>query len=330
MLPEKKSHPKEKASLHPRNKHRERYNFKLLLEVCPGLAPFVTLNIYQDETIDFANPQAVKMLNLALLKQYYGIDYWDIPPGYLCPPIPGRADYIHHIADVLSASNGGKIPTGENIKCLDIGVGANCIYPILGNKIYGWSFIGSDTDPVALESANKIIDANPGLKEAVVCRLQPNPKAIFEGIIQPGELFDLTLCNPPFHASPEAAREGSVRKLKNLTGKKIKRPILNFGGQQGELSYEGGEAAFLENMIRESLKFADSCFWFSSLVSKQSTLKRVQAGLKNAGAHAVRVIPMGQGNKTSRLVAWTFISRKKQVVWKMARWQALTSAGTSI
>lgn len=321
MLPLKKTPPGEKARLHPRNIHRERYDFKQLLEICPELEPFVTLNIHQAETIDFANPQAVKLLNRALLMQHYGIEYWDIPAGYLCPPIPGRADYIHHIADQLAASNGGKMPPGNTIKCLDVGVGANCIYPILGNKIYGWSFIGSDIDPVAIESANKIIAANAGLADAVECRLQPNPKAIFEGIIQPDEFIDLTLCNPPFHASPEAAQEGSLRKVKNLTGKKIKKPIRNFGGKQGELWCDGGEAGFLENMIAESQQFATSCFWFSSLVSKQSNLKRAQAALEKVGALAVRVIPMGQGNKTSRILAWTFLSKKKQVVWKMARWK---------
>ncbi len=308
--------------MHLRNKHRERYDFKVLLEICPELAPFVTVNIHKDQTIDFANPEAVKMLNRALLMQHYGIEYWDIPPGYLCPPIPGRADYIHHIADLLSASNGSKMPPGNQITCLDVGLGANCVYPIIGNKTYGWSFVGSDIDPLALESANKIIAANPGLAANVSCRLQTNPKDIFEGIIQADEFFDLTICNPPFHDSLEAATAGSLRKVKNLTLKKIKKPVLNFGGHASELCYEGGENGFLENMIQQSQQFATSCFWFSTLVSKQSKLKRVYALLETAGALAVRTIPMGQGNKTSRIVAWTFLTKKKQQVWKGARWEA--------
>lgn len=324
MLTLKKAPPPVKTTLHPRNQHRNRYDFRVLLEACPDLAPFVTLNIHQDQTIDFANPQAVKLLNKALLKQYYGIDYWDIPPGYLCPPVPGRADYIHHIADLLSASNGGKMPPGKQICCLDIGVGANCIYPIIGNKTYGWSFIGSDIDPVSLESANKIIAADPSLAEAVACRLQPNPGDMFNGIIQAGEVFDLSICNPPFHASQEAAEAGTLRKLNNLNDKKITRPVRNFGGQNGELWCPGGEAGFLENMIQQSREFATSIFWFSTLVSKQSNLKRVHGALDKAGAAAVRTIPMGQGNKTSRIVAWTFLTKKKQKVWKEARWASST------
>ena len=62
----KKVHPVEKTVLHSRNKHRERYDFKQLMITCPELAKYVKLNEYGDESIDFANPKAVKWLNKAL------------------------------------------------------------------------------------------------------------------------------------------------------------------------------------------------------------------------------------------------------------------------
>ena len=212
----KKTHPKEKSKLHPRNKHRERYNFKQLIGSFPELAQFVSLNEYKDESIDFFNPEAVKALNTALLKHFYKIDFWDVPQDYLCPPIPGRADYIHHIADLLADSNNGIIPKGDKIKCLDIGVGASCIYPIIGNREYGWSFIGSDTDPIAIKSANTIINANPILKGKIELRLQDNNRDIFKGIIKEDERIDLSICNPPFHSSLKDAQAGTIRKLSNL------------------------------------------------------------------------------------------------------------------
>ena len=144
-LQQKKEHPKVKPGLHPRNRHLSRYDFRELVGTFPELTPFVRLNEYQDESIDFSNPNAVMMLNKALLKHYYNIDHWDLPPGYLCPPVPGRADYIHHIADLLGSCNSKIIPVDVKIKCLDIGVGANCIYPIIGNKEYEWSFVGADS-----------------------------------------------------------------------------------------------------------------------------------------------------------------------------------------
>jgi len=309
MQRKKKEHPKEKFRLHPRNKHRERYDFKELIASCPDLAQFVTLNIYNDESIDFFNPEAVRMLNTALLKHFYGIDNWNIPPDYLCPPIPGRADYIHYMADLLRAGNYGKIPEGSKVKCLDIGVGANCVYPIIGNKEYGWSFVGTDIDPVAIESANKTIDSNPSLKGNIELRFQNNPKDIFYGIIQPDEFFDLSVCNPPFHASPEEAQAVAMRKLTNLKGEKPAKPVLNFGGQSSELWCEGGEDRFIQEMIRESIRFSKSCFWFSSIISKQSHLKNAHKLLKEANAVRIETIPMGQGNKSSRILAWSFINK---------------------
>lgn len=316
----KRVHPKIKSGLHPRNRHRDRYDFKQLTASCPELGQFVKVNAFDDESIDFFNPEAVKMLNKALLTHFYGIENWNIPPGYLCPPIPGRADYIHHIADLLGSSNHGKIPSGEQVRCLDIGVGANCIYPIIGNREYGWSFIGADIDLVSIESAHKILDLNPVLRGKIELRLQPSRKDIFRGIIQKDESFDLTICNPPFHTSQAAARSGTLRKLNHLNPGKFGKPVLNFGGQNNELWCEGGEEQFIHDMIRQSKQFATSCFWFSTLISKESNLKSVYEDLKRAEAVEVKTIPMGQGNKISRIVAWTFLTAEQQTEWVKLRW----------
>jgi 23S rRNA (adenine1618-N6)-methyltransferase len=318
---QKKKHLKKKSRLHHRNKHRERYNFDVLTKACPDLIPFVTKNIHKDLSIDFSNPKAVKMLNKALLKQYYQIDYWEIPQNYLCPPIPGRADYIHYIAELLGAYNYGKIPQGEQIKCLDIGVGANCVYPIIGVQEYGWSFIGADIDPIAITNANKIIDTNSTLQKKVEIRLQNDARDFFYGIIARDELIDLSICNPPFNASQAEANANNLRKLSNLKGEKVTKPKLNFGGQNNELWYKGGEERFVRNMIRQSKKYSKSCFLFSSLISKQSTLKSAYKVLESSEALEVKTIPMGQGNKTSRLLVWTFLTKEEQKQWKNNRWK---------
>ncbi len=321
MLPKKKEHPKEKSKLHPRNKHRERYDFKQLIESCADLAPFVKLNLYNDESIDFANPEAVKMLNKALLKHYYNIENWNIPANYLCPPIPGRADYIHYMADLVCGSNYGNMPAGEKIKCLDVGVGANCVYPIIGMKEYGWSFVGSDIDTIAIESANIIIESNSFLKDKIEISLQNNPKDIFYGIIQKEELFDLTICNPPFNKSAEESKQGTLRKLNNLNDSEITKPILNFGGKSNELWCKGGELKFVKNMVYQSKQFATSCFWFSTIISKQSHLSSVYEVLKKMEATEVKTISMGQGNKSSRIVAWTFFMPEQKKQWVNTRWK---------
>ncbi len=294
----------EKSGLHPRNQHRGQYNFDQLLETSPELAHFVKLNAYHNASIDFANPQAVKALNRALRLQFYGIHDWDIPAGYLCPPIPGRADYLHHVADLLAL--GGNIPTGEQVRALDVGVGANVIYPLIGQRMYGWRFVGSDIDATALANARRIVKSN-ALDAVIELRLQVSPVHIFKGIIGEGETFDLSLCNPPFHASIDEASAGSRRKWHNLGRGGAVAPRLNFGGQGAELYCEGGEQVFIRRMIQESVQFAPQCRWFTTLVSKAASLPCIYRALKQAGVADMKTIDMTQGQKRSRIVAWTFV-----------------------
>ncbi len=305
-----------KDNLHPRNLHRERYDFPKLIASSSELAAFVALNEYGNESINFADPAAVKALNHALLLHHYNIKNWDLPAQYLCPPIPGRADYVHYLADLLSESNGGEIPRGKTVHVLDIGVGANCIYPLIGHAAYDWQFVGTDIDATALHNAQQILDANQ-LNEAIELRLQKSPTEIFSGVTYADEFFDLTLCNPPFHASLAEARHGSQRKWKNL-GKendKRKNPVLNFGGQSLELCCEGGEEAFVNRMIEESESGKNNCLWFTTMISKSATLPHVYRTLKYSGAKENRTIEMSQGQKKSRILAWTFKDKQEQRDW---------------
>lgn len=304
MSENKKKNPEEKSMLHVRNKHRNSYNFKELIVSNPQLKPFVFMNEYKNYTVDFFNPNAVKALNKALLIHSYDIHNWRIPKGFLCSPIPGRADYIHYVADLLAENNAGVIPKGSEVKCLDIGVGANCVYPIIGHQEYGWSFVGADIEALSLASAENILNMNPTLKPAVELRLQANPKDIFRGIIKEDERFDVTICNPPFHASEAEAASATKRKLKNLKSKGAE--TLNFGGQHNELWCEGGEERFIKNMIRQSKHHEKSSLWFTSLVSKKENIRPLKVLLKKLEATNVKVISMGQGAKVSRILAWSF------------------------
>ena len=312
---------KAKSRLHSRNRNKERYDLNALLESTVELKKYLKPNRYGEDSLDFANPRAVKLLNKALLHHYYGIENWDFPDTNLCPPIPGRADYLHHAADLLSGSNYGKIPKGDGIVCLDIGVGASCIYPIIGVTEYDWGFIGSDINSESLSLAQKIIDSNPSLKSRISLKHQDNPKSMFKGILDDSIKIDLSICNPPFHSSMEAAQEGTRRKVRNLSGKNQKEPILNFAGQTNELIYEGGEYSFIYNMVLESEEFSKKCLWFSTLVSKQSHLKGIYKLLDVLEVKEVKTIPMGTGNKASRIVAWSFFSKEEQFSWAKKRWK---------
>lgn len=308
-----------KSRLHKRNKNRDRYDLKELVKNVPELKEFIVPNKLGEDSVDFSKPEAVKLLNKAILFGNYGIKFWEFPDKNLTPPIPGRADYIHYMADLLSENNFGKVP--EKITCVDIGVGASCIYPIIGVAEYGWNFIASDVDEESIKSAEDIVKKNPSLKNKVQFKLQRSSSDIFYGILRKDEKVDLTICNPPFHSSIEDAQKGSLRKERNLSGKSIKNPTLNFAGNVNELVYPGGEYKFIHKMIRESEKFYKNCMWFSTIVSKQSNLKGIYKTLRKFGANDVRTIPLGTGNKSSRIVAWSFLSKEEQKEWREKRWK---------
>lgn len=312
-----------------RQQRKVAYDFKILMAVEPTLKPFVVINPYGNESIDFANPAAVKALNKALLKHQYKIEHWDIPNGYLCPPIPGRAAYIRRVAEILQipiasvaveyaeyrdSANSTKatpklfrpIPKGKSVKILDIGTGANMIYPIIGHQEYGWQFVATDIDEVALASAEQIIDSNPALKGNVICRFQSNPNHFFGNVIDKGDYFHITMCNPPFHTSLEEAAKGTRRKLNNLNKSKAKntKATTNFGGQSNELWCEGGELAFITKMVNESVHFKKQCLWFSTMISKQDNTGKIIRHLKKLRPVDLKVMDMEIGNKMSRALFW--------------------------
>ena len=287
------------GTLHKNNLHNNKYDFAKLSKVHPQLESHITTNINGEPTINFFNPDSVKELNRALLMLHYNINYWDIPTGALCPPIPSRADYIHHLSDLIGKTN-------KQIRCLDIGIGASCIYPIIGVDSYNWEFVGSDIDLQSINNAKEIIERNPRLKAMVELRLQDDKTKIFNGIIKPTEHFNATICNPPFHSSAQNATKASLRKLRNLTGKNVKQVSLNFGGNANELWCDGGELKFVKSMIIESSQYKQNCDWFTTLVSNGDNLAPLYRCLESRNTKEVRTIDMQLGNKVSRILAWRY------------------------
>ncbi|EPJ55999.1 MAG: hypothetical protein OFPI_01500 [Osedax symbiont Rs2] len=314
-----------KTNLHPLNLHNKRYDFPALIQTHPELNQYL-LNRHDQLTIDFADSNAVKSLNCALLKKYYRIDFWDIPKGYLCPAIPGRVDYIHYLAELLENNcTVGKVSAAK-VQVLDIGTGASCIYPILGQRVYNWRFIASDIDAVSVASSKQIINANKGLSSKIKVLLQPDKDSFFSNIIQPGQRLDLTICNPPFHRSLQQALAGNSRKRENLAKKSTSKTqqldrqkklaaTLNFGGQKAELFCSGGELQFIKNMIKESVDYSQQVLFFSTLVSKKDHLAEIKLALKNAKVAQFEIIKMAQGQKISRFIAWSYLNKSQQQLW---------------
>ncbi|MBD1556776.1 23S rRNA (adenine(1618)-N(6))-methyltransferase RlmF [Vibrio sp. S9_S30] len=306
------------GALHKRNSHKGKYHFSALVKTLPELQAYVIKNIKGDLSIDFSDDKAVIMLNRALLAHHYSVTNWSIPEGFLCPPLPGRADYLHHIADLFV----GKTP-GYAITGLDIGTGANAVYPIVAISHYKWTMYASDIDPISVANVQKIAESNAILKGKLAVKLQKDPKKYFENILDAKARVDFTMCNPPFHKSMEDANKGTQRKLKNLAENRKKRGVikadpqskLNFGGQKAELWCPGGEVSFIKNMAYESKKFARQCLWFTTLVSNKDNVRPLRKTLEKLGAYEVRIIEMTHGQKITRFVAWTYHTEQQQASW---------------
>ncbi len=329
------------SRLHCRNKHQGAYDFDALIKAHPPLLQYVIdsplANGVRAKTIDFASSTAVKVLNQALMSMFYGVAFWDFPDNYLCPPIPGRADYIHNIADYLAKYNDNSVPKGKRVRLLDVGTGANCIYPILGTCEYDWQFVASDIDPISVETARTIVKYNKKLNTKIDCRLQTSAKHYFSNIVKSNEQFDFTLCNPPFHRSLDEAMKGNERKRNNLKLNRSKRnaskhmpkqgideakpsTALNFAGQKAELWCDGGELKFITGLIYESKHYATQIMCFSSFVSKSSHLNALKAQLTKVGAKSVDVLEMRQGQKVSRTLVWSFLDEAEKQAWASQKW----------
>ncbi|MCF6224538.1 MAG: 23S rRNA (adenine(1618)-N(6))-methyltransferase RlmF [Flavobacteriaceae bacterium] len=284
------------------------YNFTTLSKAYPALKPYVFTNKFNIESIDFSNAAAVKALNKAILISDYQINYWEFPDENLCPPIPGRAAYIKLVADLLNNSISKK-----NKTILDIGTGATCIYPILGNALYQWKFIATDVDQKSLNNAQIIIDKNK-LNKQIELRLQSSSFNIFKNIILENDKFSATICNPPFYSSQEDADKENRRKHKGLS---LDNEVAtrNFSGTSNELWIQGGEISFIKKYVKESFLFKNQCFWFTILVSKKENIRTAKVALKKLNATDIKTIPMDHGNKKSRIIAWTFLSAEEQKQW---------------
>lgn len=279
--------------MHPKNPFKKEYDLDELIKHNAELDNFVFVNNFGNLTIPFANKQAVKALNSALLKSNYGIE-WDIPKYNLCPPVPGRLDYLLHVSDLVNK---------ENVKLLDIGTGANLIYPILGTCHFKWKCTASEIEYASLKNAQIIIDNNDELK-GIELRKQTVTNNILVNIIKEDDNFDVVVCNPPFFKNEMDAYDKNQRKVKNL--KLEEDETLNFGGLSNELWYKGGEEAFVIKMAIESVKFKSQVKWFTSLVSQKYNLKPILRVLNKIQPVELKVVEMGLGNKQSRFVAWRF------------------------
>lgn len=281
--------------MHPNNPFQNDYDLDKLCFANHKLQKHVFTNEFGNKTLNFGHKKSVKELNRALLKHNYLLNFWDIPENNLCPPIPGRLDYLLQVNDLLNNK--------KDIHLLDIGTGANLIYPILGTCHFNWKCTASEVDKDSIKNAQLIINNNNQLSNIEI-KPQQFKNSILENIITKDDFFDVVVCNPPFFKNAQDAAKKNERKVKNL--KLNEKDKLNFGGVSNELWYKGGEEAFIKKMIHESTLFKKQVTWFTSLVSQKENLKNIKRAINKTKPIDVKVIELELGNKKSRIVAWKY------------------------
>ena len=158
--------------MHPRNPYQATPpDFAALARFDPEFAKHVRPGVRGASQIDWSSPEALVALTRTLLWQDFGLR-WQLPEGRLCPTVPSRLNYLLWLQDVLAQGRpgppgGGKgglgagrprpraklADAGPPALCVDIGTGASAIYALLGSAALGWSFIATEIDPSAADSA---------------------------------------------------------------------------------------------------------------------------------------------------------------------------------
>ena len=286
--------------MHPRNIYRfNKPNYEKLACKYAFFKDVVKQNSKTGEYyINYNDSKSNVMLSKVLLKHDFNLEF-EHPLNHLCPPIPQRLNYMLWIQDLLQCCCWNKRYHG-----FDIGVGASCIFPLLGIKIGEtqnelWSFLASDIDKESIDYANKNVSMNK-LNDKIKIVHQSNANYIFNDIINDKNndnvLFDFTVCNPPFF---QHLQETGLNKTRanNAT--------------QSELVFQnGGEIGFIQLIINqiEQLKLYRKINWFTTMLGRKSSIKSITNILKKQATN----------NNMDIFITNTALYQGKQVRWGLA------------
>eukprot|EP00056_Hartaetosiga_gracilis_P014099 m.239708 g.239708 ORF g.239708 m.239708 type:complete len:582 (+) comp13983_c0_seq1:125-1870(+) len=172
--------------MHPKNRFRLETDFHALAEKFPPLLKFFRTMNRGKRRIDFRLPGATKAITCALLKAVYSLDV-TLPDDRLVPTIPQKLNYVLWIDDLLSTL----AQPFEDVKGVDIGCGASCIYPFLGVRSFpSWTFIATEADTKSFECARKNVEEN-GLVNTIDVRFNPNTSNIICGVVDDADGVDV-------------------------------------------------------------------------------------------------------------------------------------------
>lgn len=257
-----------------------------------------------------------------MLKKYFDVQKYPLPLGYLIPNVSGRFYSLILLKKLIEKKEAEQLQSGNSIisktqvealffereekrvhkngqkrRIIDLGVGANCIFPLLAAKAFDWKVLGFEKNEKSYKIAQEIITSNNLEKEITLECNATYERLIFDFFtkFRSGEedhVHDALICNPPFYFN---FKDFKKRKRKGFTGK------------PHEVICEGGEVRFAKSLITESEMLRKKIRWFSLYLSEKSSmfaLKRKLDSLDSVSRVFHRIIPLGK--KKRFFLAWTF------------------------
>jgi 23S rRNA A1618 N6-methylase RlmF len=290
------------AAAHPRNVLRNGPDLAALVAAHGELRKYFRFSrqvAMQRRTDRFMweDADAVRCLTVAMLHYYFQLTV-DVPPAHLLPHLTLRLNYVHFLEDLLNLQNSSSdVPAAQSdsstilIHGIDIGTGATCIFPLLLARLHpALRWIATEINPESFRIAarNWHINFGPGAQTssqppldlpsdateldsgALSLRLVPQTDdsqspSILLCALKGNERALFSMCNPPFFESVDA---------KQVRGKRSFRAV------DSEVATEGGEYAFVMQMIDESLQLRARIGTYTTMLGRQSTLPAVMKRLR--------------------------------------------------
>eukprot|EP01127_Copromyxa_protea_P015414 TRINITY_DN442_c1_g1_i1.p1 TRINITY_DN442_c1_g1~~TRINITY_DN442_c1_g1_i1.p1 ORF type:complete len:464 (+),score=88.72 TRINITY_DN442_c1_g1_i1:31-1422(+) len=291
--------------MHDRNPYKKSPpDFKQLASLYPSFAEHV-ITKGGSATLDWNNPESLCELTKALLHKDFGVTI-ELPLDQLCPTVTSRVNYILWLEDLLGIQQrpkstkkqktGTESQPASAIRGIDIGTGASCIYPLLGYSMNNWRFTATDIDENSVKWAQKNVSLNnwgdfiqvihKSSEDIILSLFSTDTSETPEA-----KVYDFCMCNPPFFENIE---------------QKIDNPRTQCNATSGELVTEGGEVAFVTKMIEESLILRHQVTWYTSLLGRKVSVKKLLKTLHEKGIKNTRTTTFYQGHTTRWAVAWSF------------------------
>ncbi|CAM9372156.1 unnamed protein product [Chrysoparadoxa australica] len=285
-----------------------------------------------DRVLDWGDPAAVKCLTQTLLLHDFQL-VWDMPLDRLCPPLPNRLNYICWLSELMKLRP-LQDRQGE-VRGVDIGTGASCIYPLLGERTQGWKFLAVDTDATSIAWATKNVAAN-ALKGMIEVHASHSPAHFSPTHTYPLVSFSSSSLSPSRSQSQphstDTAQSGPLSVALSgaagtfdfsMTNPPFFGDVSEAGGKpssstsaamtEREVACEGGEVAFVGAIIEDSIRLKDRVRWCTTMLGKKGSLSKLASKLRSAGVTNVRAAEFCQGRIKRWGLGWSFTNEGEGV-----------------